>query len=212
MSWVKPIASKSVFFVSEYLPSPDGNMSPLSPDRCPSDPHGTFGNCRVVEHSFRDRKIGPSHPLVVFCCRFHRTFFTVYPPHYQPYGRRPLISSEEPSTFDSVVDAATGEMWSEEGASVSTPTRKTQNRWVKAWCLLLGTDPELTSNERHQLSVSLSLSRLVVEDAAKQIRAGPTTKGRALYTSRVVSSHIPTMASICRRGHQLGFWGERVSY
>jgi len=44
--------------------------------------------CQVKVDHWRKRRTGPGFALLVLECRTHGGYFTVYPPGYEPYGRK----------------------------------------------------------------------------------------------------------------------------
>jgi hypothetical protein len=94
---------------------------------------GSAGVCTINIHSYRDRKCGPGFKLAVFQCKSHVLTFTVYPPGWLPYGRRPLVGDD--STFQAVDDLSRGVRWPEVSGRLGF-TRKTQDRWISSWSTL----------------------------------------------------------------------------
>jgi len=62
-------------------------------ERCPRSAVGEL--CRLVRHSFRDRKTGPRFALRILFCATHGCHFTVYPPGHVPYGREAMAPVDE---------------------------------------------------------------------------------------------------------------------
>ena len=71
--------------------------------------------CCVKGHGRRERTTGPCHELVVAKCTFHCGFFTLYPPGFEPHGRRKLAPEQgrgkgwRKTIFEAAVVAAAGE-------------------------------------------------------------------------------------------------------
>jgi hypothetical protein len=121
------------FAIAPYEPNATGVLEPACLDECPLGAQDGQ-HCRISRHDWRKRKTGPKHPLRVLRCRTHRRFFTVYPPGYVPYARKPLVrvapdggalrgpAKGEPerfegTLFDAARDAARGIAWRREGGT-----------------------------------------------------------------------------------------------
>jgi hypothetical protein len=65
--------------------------------------------CRIKRQARRRRKTGPEFPLDVLLCHTHQGSFTVYPPAFEPWGRKalaPLAPNGE--ALESVVPVKAG--------------------------------------------------------------------------------------------------------
>ena len=201
MPWTKPIYRDRSFLTAEYAPNSSGSLKPPTPVVCPAAEAGAAGSCGISAHAYRERKCGPGFKLAVFRCENHLVSFTVYPTGWMPYGRRPLIG--EVSTFEAVEQLSNGSRWPEH-ATGSTPTGKTQRRWVSAWSILIDTCPRLSLDDRHKAANTLGIRTLLLKEKADQIRAGPTMISRALCSCSAFAGFLaqcpifPTGRTPCR--------------
>ncbi len=80
-----PLQSKRDYIIVNY-PVTDGlpRHAPCGADGEP---------CMIAPHSLRKRKLGPAHELRVVHCKTHKRYWTLYPPGFAPYLRRPLFSA-----------------------------------------------------------------------------------------------------------------------
>jgi hypothetical protein len=206
MPWTKPIYRERPFLTAEYAPDAGGLLSPPMPEICPSAESGAAGSCRIGSHALRERKCGPGFELTIFRCKNHKVSFTVYPTGWMPYGRRPLIG--EVSTFEAVEQLSNGIRWPEHSTN-STPTGKTQRRWVTAWSILIGICPSLSLDDRHKAGNTLGVPTLLLKEKADQIRAGPTIASRAQSsTYSGFTSVVTSLKTLLPRGTQVGYWGK----
>jgi hypothetical protein len=100
------------FVTTEYFFDEVGRPGAEMPDHCPLGADGSM--CHIKEHCRRDRKTGPCHALVVAKCVPHMVFFTLYPPGYEPYGRKKVAPEQgredwRETIFEAAIDAASGE-------------------------------------------------------------------------------------------------------
>lgn len=121
--------------VTAYQPVVGGRMSPIIPRHCPFGGDGE--ECRVGAHGRRERKRGPGFALVVAVCHAHGRHFTLYPPGWTPWGRVPVLPSEESETeawestlFVAPMDAASGVLWPELSVG-AVGCARTQGRWIR---------------------------------------------------------------------------------
>ena len=77
------------FVVTPYEPDGD-RLLPQLPDTCPVEAQDGRA-CRLFQDHFRERKTGPAFALCVMRCRTHAIGFTLYPPGYTPWGRKPWV-------------------------------------------------------------------------------------------------------------------------
>ena len=120
-------SARGFFVVAPYLEVEGGALSPPRLLRGPCESE-SGRPCRVVHHDRRTRKSGPQHRLVVLRCKTHHRSFTVYPPGYVPFARRPLVvvapdggqvaarasngaARFDGSLFQAALDAAAGKSW-----------------------------------------------------------------------------------------------------
>lgn len=75
---------RPAFVIADYV---DGILVDM-PLACPY--RSIEAPCDVVRHGLRSRRTGPAHSLVVCRCHAHGQLFSVYPPGFVPYARRPV--------------------------------------------------------------------------------------------------------------------------
>lgn len=100
-------------------------MEAVVPDRCACGEDGH--TCRIQRHELRERKEGPDHRLLVIRCVTHERYFTLYPPGWTPFSRRPVVGDvEEETLFGPALRAAADDIWprhasrKQRGAEVAT--------------------------------------------------------------------------------------------
>jgi hypothetical protein len=120
---VKPVYSGRAFVRSCYHADIAGKPRPIRPKGCP----GSEEECWVQALKWRERKHGPGYELSVYRCRTHRRIFTVYPPDWTPYARKPFVGLSPEgedgipdggvnlawaaTVFQAVIDASEGRRW-----------------------------------------------------------------------------------------------------
>jgi len=120
-------------------------------------------------HRWRTRKCGVEHPLACFICAEHDCSFTVYPPGWLPFGRRPVVhvtasgfdvggleegvEAWNETAFGAAVDAGAKRLWpvtaggskewEERYSREPYGVRRTQARHVKGVLVLMALSAEL---------------------------------------------------------------------
>lgn len=214
-----------------YAATDDGRLRPGKPDRCPSAATAT-GDCQIHIERWRKRKCGPKFFLYGMICLTHEKRFTIYPPGWTPYGRKPLAPLDhlgrplnEPlakqcwqeTLFDAVLDAERAERWPEEvtlGPSATTTPQvhcmKTQCRQIAGAMRLFALDQRAEGKEREVVSRELQLDLAVLHEESGRIRDGPnmTTRGKAgarILAKLPVINH--TVSGLLALGKSQSFWG-----
>lgn len=96
-------AERRPFVIADYV----GGVLVEVPLECPW--RGCDAPCDVVLHALRARRTGPGHPLAVCRCHAHDLMFSVYPPGFLPFARRPLtISPRSARPASDAAESATG--------------------------------------------------------------------------------------------------------
>jgi hypothetical protein len=131
----RPHQSKRDYIIFTY-PVTDGlpNHAPCGVDGEP---------CVICRHSTRKRKHGPAFELVVVVCKTHKRYWTLYPPGFAPYLRRPLfaLSGWVHTLFAAAWAAAHGQSaWPriQRQGPRRGPWWNTQRRHIERAALLLG--------------------------------------------------------------------------
>jgi len=144
---------------------------------------------------YRARSTGPEIPLAVVRCRDHcGPAFTLYPPGYTPYGRRPIApvslsgqvlrdgESGEPAwrqtLFSASIDASSERRWPRSGVDV----RRTQGRRLDVAQRLVGLDL-LDDDALSRQATVLGLPTLKLKTASARTRAEDwTARGLAIVS------------------------------
>jgi hypothetical protein len=206
--------------VAAYRPVAGGRLEPEYPRRCPwvdSDKR----RCKISEHHTRARGTGPQHPLVVAECKTHGHSFTIYPPGYAPYLRRPVLdvvpdgtsggaAGAAASLFEAARDAAAGRSWRPSGAGRTTGRWRTQQRHVELAVKLFGLDAKAPDARREQISHHLAVPLLDLVPAPPQ-KAGLQSRGRRvmeLFARLPRTTGLPKQLLRC--GVAAGLWPEPV--
>lgn len=177
---------------------------------------GAAEPCQVAEHSYRERRQGPGHPLVVVHCLTHGRFFTIYPPGFGPYGRKALPTTaaevETAPGLRAIRDAAdeTTSRWPAFDVEERPGWASTQWRHLLrlgTWLGLRG--PELLGQ---QVATALSLPLHVHAAARQDYQAGGyRQRGQAiLRVLRVVGRRGALWPRLLRAGHVAGVIGRAV--
>lgn len=214
-AFYQAIFGKIPFLVARYWPSSDGTLTPDRPGHCP---FGLLEACRIKIKNRRSRKCGPPFPLVQFFCKFHSVSFTVYPPGWVPFGRRPWLALAEDGTetcywektyFIGILHMCGGDRWPEE-SSTSPGVRRTQGRHINALSELFSlhaADQEI----QHQTAECLGVEVMKIQDFAHRIREGPSLTLKAMGVRAILECFKPrlkaTINSILQLGHKRSFWG-----
>jgi hypothetical protein len=229
----KSVFGKRQFIILAYIPDLLGVPRPSKLlKRCPFSVDGDT-SCKICVERWRPRKCGIPFSLAGFHCATHDASFTIYPPGWGPYARRPLVSvdhsgcvieqedGESPwsdTSFKAAVDASRGHLWPEElklGPSANedsdaAQSRRTQRRHIAGVMRLFGFNIFATTREREIVAslINVGVSRL--EEGAKKIREGPNLVVRGLEAVRVLEQ-LPVlrlmMTGLLTLGENQGYWG-----
>jgi hypothetical protein len=214
--------ARRLFVVTPY--EPDGDMLlPQLPDTCPVAAQDGQA-CRLFQDHFRERKSGPAFALCVMRCRTHETGFTLYPPGYTPWGRKPWVCEGvvgkgkdavkdnaewfRNTYFEAALDAADGVFWPREkisDADFATPSDLTQECHLSRAIRLLGIDQE--PSRREIFAQLYDIPGQTLKDAARIMgqRSHLADLGRAVCT---VLEAIPS--TLTRVFEQLAICGAAV--
>lgn len=186
------------------------------------------GECKIGVHHVRERVTGPGFALVVVRCHTHQQAFTLYPPGYVPYARRPVAAvvpdgglprpeAQEQaenfrgSLFEAAVDAAVGHAWPREHQQTSEHWWHTQLRQLALAGVVLGLSEAANSAQRHLLAETLAIPALVLEEQALGFSAaGVGYRERGGAVSAVLSKLRQTSLlpdRLLEAGYLTGCWG-----
>ena len=213
------------FVVTPY--EPVGNqLLPQFPDTCPLGVEDGQA-CRLFSDHFRERKTGPQFALCVMRCRTHEIGFTLYPPGYTPWGRKPWVrngvvakveddvedSAEwfRNTYFEAALDAAEGVFWPREktiDSDFATPSDLTQECHLSRSIRLLGINRE--PSLREVFAQLLCIPGQILHDAARLIGQSPNPAdlGRGVRTvlEAIPSTLTRVFESLAICGAAVGLW------
>jgi hypothetical protein len=213
------------FVVTPYEPDGD-QLLPQLPDTCPLEAQDGR-SCRLFQDHFRERKTGPAFALCVMRCRTHAIGFTLYPPGYTPWGRKPWVREgivtkvedevEDPTEgfrntyFEAAFDAAEGFFWPREKTSDSDfamPSDLTQECHLSRAIRLLGMNQE--PSQREIFAQLLRLPGQILNEAARIVGQAPhrADLGRAVCTvlAALPSTLSCVFESLAISGAAVGLW------
>lgn len=193
------------------------------PDTCPLRAAGD-PPCRIGGKDVRRRKTGPGIPLRIVTCHTHKTDFTLYPPGYAPYQRKPVMQvslegelvihdEEQPedataarvspadfenTLFDAALDAQDGWPWARSDCEKDPPELwwSTQGRHLELTGGLLGIADGAGAREREAVAVTLRTEHQVLLEQHRRWKNGYRARGAA----------ICAVLSAVRRTAQLATW------
>ncbi len=162
------------------------------------------GGCDVREHSYRVRKTGPKHRLLVVRCWEHSRSFTVYPAGYVPYSRTSLEANPLAlSLFLAAMEASKGKRWCDAGYGFQSWS--TQQRHLARAGGWLGLCGGLHERAAEELGVALHEHASAV---ASFSQGGYRARGRAVVrVLKLLERHEAPWRSLLRIGHAVGLCG-----
>lgn len=213
------------FVVTPYEPV-DNQLLPQFPDTCPLGVKDGQA-CRLFSDHFRERKTGPQFALCVMRCRTHEIGFTLYPPGYPPWGRKPwvrdgLVAKVEDGVednaewfrntyFEAALDAAEGVFWPHEkiiDSDFGTPSDLTQKCHLSRSIRLLGIKQE--PSLREIFAQLFYIPGQILHDAARIIGQQPNLAdlGRGVRTvlEAIPSTLTSVFESLAICGAAVGLW------
>ena len=170
--------------------------------------------CAIFVDHYRERKSGPSYPVAVVGCREHGgRRYTLYPPGHYPYGRVAAVpysaggelwldaDSVQPqwqaTLFGAAQDAEQEKKWAAEQnwwRRSSTPSRRTQGRWLELAGRLTGVSPELEERKREQIATRLGVATMTVLAGAGSWERSWQSRGAAIVAVLVALAVSATLA------------------
>ena len=211
--------------VTPYEADGENRMVPRIPDTCPLGIKDGRP-CRLFLDHRRPRKTGPCFPLTVLHCCTHETAFTLYPPGYTPWGRKPwapvapdgaALTSEgsvlrfHDTYFEAALVAAEGIVWAREkefAEDFRNPSLITQHCHLDRALRLLGLKEKPGWREAYAQTLLIPGQRL--HEAAQAI-AWSSDLSALGRTVREVLSEIPRFLGdlferLAAGGAAVGLW------
>jgi hypothetical protein len=192
--------ARAFFVTSPYSPGPDGVLGAALPTMCPFRSAGD-GPCDVRRHWRRARKTGPGFDLAIVRCHTHGHAFTLYPPGYAPYQRKPVlalapdgnypIAESQPAgrldvfegtLFEAAIDGERHEAWarSSEGGAPAERWWSTQGRHLQTALKILGVAPGTDTRGRERIAAALSVDHLLLRDLSRSDASGYHARSRTV--------------------------------
>lgn len=209
----------------------DGQPVPVLPDICPKAVTGGQA-CAIQLHSWRERKTGPCYPLAVIKCKAHGGFFTLYPPGFGRYLRKPIwrvapdggpilreptdaagsqLQDARGTLFDAALDAADRKAWPREHEGGSDRWWQTQRRDLDKAMRLVGVGANLDERTVERLAGALGVPMMDICEARASLAASPGYQARGAAVTRILRATCG-MGCVAKRlaqaGHIVGFWGK----
>lgn len=162
------------------------------------------GGCDLRAHSYRFRKTGPGHRLLVVRCYTHGLAFTVYPAGYVPYARTSLeLSPIALSLFLAAFAASKGERWRGSGdGEQSWTTQQRHLVWAGGWLGLCGG----LAGERAAEELSVALHEHNRATASFR-QGGYRSHGEAVAIVLKLLEGVVLWPRLLRVGHAVGLCG-----
>jgi len=216
-------AARRYFVVTPYEKAGD-RLLPQLPDTCPLGVEDGQA-CRLFTDHFRARKSGPQFALCVMRCRTHEIGFTLYPPGYPPWGRKPWVreggvaeregednlAGFRNTYFDAALEAAEGVYWPREkvlDAEFGSPSDLTQHCHLWRAIRLLGMDQE--PSRREVFAQLFSLPGQILHEAAGIIGQRPPLaelgRGVRKVLEAIPSTLTGVFESLAICGAAVGLW------
>lgn len=199
---------KRPYIVAPYDVLESGEVEVELPSFAPCGEDGAA--CDIRKHAERRRKTGISHKLVILRCAHHGCCWTLYPPGFAPFLRRPITSARGwvNTLFLAAWAAAHGEVAWPRDQRLEGPARpcwRTQTRQIAAAALLLGL-ADGDDRPAQQLGVD-------IDDAHKaiaQFRSATGFRGRARAIKALLTKAEPhdIERNLRRAAHHRGVLGK----
>ena len=234
----KPAYALRRVITAAYFIDPQGRLRPMRPTRCAR--LGCEGDCRISFHRWRNRKCGIEYPLACFICSEHICSFTVYPPGWLPFGRRPIVhvtasgfdvgglgdgvEAWSETTFGAAVDAAAKRLWpltaggsqewEKQHDRYPYGVRRTQARHVKGVLVLMALSDDLTL-ERPTVAAVLGFDLSQIAACAAKPRDGPPLVACGAKGAELLSAAGRPRRRVLRGFVRLGadrqYWGPPIN-
>lgn len=230
--------SKRRVVTAPYFAGTDGRFRPEPPERCVI--LDAMGGCEISFHRWRKRKRGPGIALACYLCDEHGCSFTVYPPGWLPYGRRPMVHVSlagvdiggiaagvegwVETAVGAAVDAAAQRLWPVSAGGAREwearygrepyGVRRTQARHAVGAAALFALSDDLVE-ARAKVAALLGINLSVIAVAAGRARDGPPlvalgTKGAELL-SAAGRPRLHLLSGMTRLGADRQYWGPPIN-
>jgi hypothetical protein len=234
----KPAYAQRRVVTAPYFFDLHGRLRPKRPKGCSRLDCASV--CRIAFHRWRTRKYGVEHPLACFICREHDCSFTVYPPGWLPFGRRPVVcvtasgfdiggledsvEAWADTAFGAAVDAGAKRLWpvtaggckewEERYGREAYGVRRTQARHVAGVLMFMALSAELAL-ERPKVAAVLDFDLSTIAVCAARPRDGPPlvacgAKGAELL-SAVGRPCRRLLPGFVRLGADRQYWGPPIN-
>ncbi len=175
-------ARKRPYLIVSYQVLPCGGVEVELPWSAPCADQGQ--QCCITKHSQRLRKTGIDHPLVVVRCTTHNACWTLYPPGFAPFWRRPIHATAgwAATLFAAALCAACGAAAWPRRQRIKAPSRpywRTQTRHIQQAALLLGL---LVADDRPAQLLSIPIDIAHKATAAFADAKGFRQRAKAIMT------------------------------
>ena len=234
----KPVFALRRVVTAPYFIDARGRLRPKRPQRCSR--LDCEDSCRMSFHRWRTRKYGLAHPLACFICSEHDCSFTVYPPGWLPFGRRPIVhvtasgfdiagldigvEAWGETAFGAAVDAGAKRLWpitaggskewEERYGSCPYGVRRTQARHVNGILMLMALSTDL-ARERPKVTAVLDFDLSAIAVAATRPRDGPPLVACGAKGAELLSAAgrpcRRLLPGFVRLGADLQYWGPPIN-
>jgi hypothetical protein len=222
----RPFVSAPYFVFNE-------KYSPENIDRCPL--FVSFIDCEIRDRGWRERKKGPEYPLKICKCLIHICCFTVYPPGYGPYERRPLAllshdgqalsvpeslsgEADRLTSFVALVDFNNGKWWPPDletawalgWEGIAPGVYRTQIRHIARLADFFGINPDRDDDFRLETYRTIAIPTQELIDSAARIRDGPSLRQLAREEGMCLQKILPLhqfTKELIKQGKNIGLWG-----
>lgn len=190
--------AKRKFVVTDYRTGEDGALDGVLPARCIGSEDGEA--CQIWRHDWRERVDGPGHRLRIVRCVTHGVYFTLYPPGFTPWGRRPVADDDVDETvFGPALEAATGCLWPRHKLRAQDDGRYAlaQRRHIRRaaqWLGLVGAD-----GQADQVSQLLEIPSLATHQKARMDFEQARSRGERGEIVACILEAIPHDSTWTRR-------------
>ena len=215
------MANSRPFLITPYVQvSPDeAELRPIVPQFCPHmlTDDSTRTLCKIELRHRRRRKTGPGYPLSVMCCTAHACTFTLYPPGFAPYQRKPVLKLSpcghrvfgegDPleTDFESTMF---------EGAVIDTSKDRHRPRSALRAARIVGVACDLAARLREQIASALSVSAGPLHWLSRSSKDAWASTREILTQLNMHRGYVYKYQArdLLVSGCLAGYWGEPLLY